>query len=62
MLTLIDEAKRSSRGRKAEICIQRRKASVRIRLKNHTHFLIFKDFFVEEQRIWSSKKTKSGIS
>ena len=32
MLPLVDEVKKSSRGRGTEICIQRRKAYVRIRL------------------------------
>ena len=32
MVPMVDETKRSSRGRETEICIHRRKASVRIRL------------------------------
>ena len=82
MLLLVDEAKRSSRGREIKICIQRRKSSIRTKLfldflktfslknkgfgvlKNEKgyFFIFFKDLFVEERRIWSSKKQKKGFS
>ena len=32
MFPLVDEVKRSSKGRETKVCIQRRKASVRTRL------------------------------
>ena len=58
MLPLVDEAKRLSREIETEICIQRRNASVITKLSAW----VFKDFSVEERRIWSLKKTKNGIS
>ena len=41
MLPLVDKAKRSSREKETEICIQRRKALVRIKLRS---FLIYRLF------------------
>ena len=56
MLPLVDEAKRSSRGRETEICTQRRKAYVRTRL-----FLDFLKNFSVKNEVFEVLKTEKGF-